>query len=1335
MKHHAILIAPLLWCLALDAGSQAQTTPALLQSSALDPSRDTTLYTIGYSHLDTQWRWDYQTTIRTYIPNTMRENFLLFEKYPGYVFNFSGANRYRMMKEYYPADYQRLKDYVIANRWFPCGSSMEETDALVPSAESLVRNILYGNNFFRREFGKASNEYLVPDCFGFPASMPSIFAHCGVKGFSTQKLTWGSAVGIPFNNGLWVGPDGASVIAALNPGDYVTLVKEDLSASTAWLRRISESGKRSGIVAEFMYYGTGDVGGSPAEESVQWIEKSMAGPGPIHVLSVPASQFFDDLTPEKQTGLPRYTGELLLTNHSAGSLSSQAYMKRWNRKNELLAYAAEASSVMADWLGGTPYPGEKLSEAWRLVLGAQFHDILAGTCIPRAYEYSWNDEVLALNQFGAATADAVGAIVRGLNTESTGVPLVVFNPIPAHRQDIVEATINTPPGALPEVRIYGPDGKEVPSQILRKEGNQRTVAFLATLPSLGFGVYDVRPSKTGCRMATGLQISRQSVENSRYRVTIDAGGDVSAIFDKQAAREILSAPIRLEFLHERPLEYPAWNMDWNDRKQPPTGFVDGSPSVRMVESGPARVALEIDREARGSRFIQRIRLSAGESGERVEFYTRIHWFTPETSLKARFPLTVSNAVATYNTGAGSIERGNNNEKKFEVPSHQWLDLTDRGGAYGVSVLEDSKFGSDKPADDVLRLTLLFTPGVRGGYRDQATQDFGVHEMLYALVGHQGDWRGSSALWQGARLNQSLIAFQTTSHKGFLGSSISFLQTSSPDVAVVALKKAENSGEIILRLQETTGSPARNVHVKFAADILSAREVDGQERPIGGATLNSGEITCTLSPYQLRAFAVTLRKAPRALGFPLCQPLPLSYDTDVISSNTAKADGRFDESGAALPGEMLPDSIVSEGILFTLGPKSDGANNALTCNGQSLQLPGGNLNRLYLLAASAGADTQISFSVDAKPLIAPVGQWSGFVGQWDNRLWDGYQPQERDYSWDNIVYEGLTPGYVKRGTVAYVATHRHLPDGLDDPYAYAYLYKLALTLPRGARIITLPVNHQVKILAMTAALNENDATFPATALYDTLNLAGGDYARFQMTPRPRCTPDNCILGGDTPGEITITSKDAGAEIFYTLDGTEPTRNSIRYTGPVRLERTTTLKAVAFESGKHPSLASAATYYHAFRIARATYLSSYAAKYRGRGDSTLIDGIRGTTSFSGPAWQGFEGEDLSVVLDLGRTRTVRSVTLGCLSDHGSWIFLPASMTVALSEDGKAYGPEARHDFPAPASSEETGVRDLSVTTGGVQGRYVRVTARNIGRCPAWHPGAGGKAWMFADEIIVE
>ena len=228
--------------ISAQTADKADSNKATEAEAKRDLTKEPTLYVVGYAHLDTQWRWEYPQVINEFLRKTMDDNFALIGKYPHYVFNFSGANRYRLMKEYYPADFAKVTQYVHSGRWFPAGSSMEEGDVNAPNAEAIIRQILYGNEWFRKEFGKASAEYMLPDCFGFPASLPTILAHSGVKGFSTQKLTWGSSAdaggpesrektpeGTPFNVGVWAGPDGESVLAGLNPGSYSGGVYTDLS--------------------------------------------------------------------------------------------------------------------------------------------------------------------------------------------------------------------------------------------------------------------------------------------------------------------------------------------------------------------------------------------------------------------------------------------------------------------------------------------------------------------------------------------------------------------------------------------------------------------------------------------------------------------------------------------------------------------------------------------------------------------------------------------------------------------------------------------------------------------------------------------------------------------------------------------------------------------------------------------------------------------------------------------------------------------------------------------------------------------------------------------------
>ena len=166
---------------------RSRTGPAKKTKPAARP----TLYVVGYSHLDTQWCWTYPQVIREFIPNTLHDNFALFEKYPDYVFNWTGSNRYRFMKEYYPEDYAKLKKYIAAKRWFTAGSSIEEGDVNSPSEESLIRQVMYGNQFFRREFGTESSEFMLPDCFGFPASLAFDPRPLRTQGFLDPKADLG----------------------------------------------------------------------------------------------------------------------------------------------------------------------------------------------------------------------------------------------------------------------------------------------------------------------------------------------------------------------------------------------------------------------------------------------------------------------------------------------------------------------------------------------------------------------------------------------------------------------------------------------------------------------------------------------------------------------------------------------------------------------------------------------------------------------------------------------------------------------------------------------------------------------------------------------------------------------------------------------------------------------------------------------------------------------------------------------------------------------------------------------------------------------------------------
>ena len=1032
------------------------------------------MYLVGYAHLDTQWLWTYVTTIEEYLPNTLNENFGLFEKYPDYIFNFSGANRYRMIKEYYPDDYVKMKEYIAKGQWFPCGSAWEESDVNVPSSESLIRQLLYGHHYFEKEFGVESAEYMLPDCFGFPASLPSILAHCGMKGFSTQKLTWGSAVGIPFNIGQWQGPDGNSVVAALNPGKYTGKVTGDLSNDSGWLKRCQDLGDQTGLYAAYHYYGVGDRGGAPQEDSVKWVETSVASDGPLKILPCKADQLFRDITEDQKKRLPMYAGDLLLTEHSAGSITSQAYMKRWNRMNEVLADAAEKASVAAHLTGAAPYPHERLNKAWGLVLGGQFHDILPGTSIPDVYKFSQNDEVIALNSFASVLTEGLSGVCRSLDTQVDGIPLVVFNPLSIEREDPVEADL-----AIADkvgVQVLDAAGNPVPTQILERKDGKTRILFSARLPSVGVAVFSAVTGAVAVAESPDLKIMSRTLENARYRVKIDPAGDIDSIYDKAVDKEILEAPARLAFTYEKPANWPAWNMDWTDRKKPPVGYAGRRAKVRVVEKGPVRVALRVTREAENSTIVQTIRLSTGSAGDRVEVACAVDWQARERAMRAEFPLSVSNPMATYNWELGKIKRGNNDPKKYEVPTHRWMDLTDADESYGVSILTDTKYGTDKPADNVLRLTLLYTPGVRNRHVQQSSQDWGRHEFVYGIAGHKGTWTSVPTDWTAMRMSQPMPVFQASKHPGTLGRSFSLIQTTGDQVAVQAVKLAEDSDDVIIRLQELRGEAVRAMNVSMAGEILSAHEVNGVETVLGPVPVADGKLTLDFTPYQIRSLALKLKPVDGQPATDTCLPVSLPYDTDVFSHNgeTASSFGGFDQKGRSIPAEMIGDTVTAGGVTFNIGSRADDQPNAVACRGQRIELPSGEWNRLYLLAASAAEDAEATFGIGDQPCPLKIQNWGGFIGQWDTRVF-------KDAPIDSVV--SLDAGYIKRDPLAWFCSHRHLQDGRDDPYAYSYLFLYAMDIPAGGTVLTLPENKKIKLVAASVSLSETEALIPAHPLYD------------------------------------------------------------------------------------------------------------------------------------------------------------------------------------------------------------------------------------------------------------
>jgi alpha-mannosidase len=436
--------------------------------------------------------------------------------------------------------------------------------------------------------------------------------------------------------------------------------------------------------------------------------------------------------------------------------------------------------------------------------------------------------------------------------------------------------------------------------------------------------------------------------------------------------------------------------------------------------------------------------------------------------------------------------------------------------------------------------MLYTPAVRNRYPDQSTQDLGRHEITFALAAHRGGWEGGRTPWQAARLNQPLRAFLPEAHPGPLGRSFSLVAINSDQVQIAAVKQAEDSDEIVVRLKELTGQPATGLALRFPAAIGAAREVDAQERPIGSAPVKDGALVFDMKKFGLRAFALKVAPAT-VVARVTSQAVPLVYDTAVASSRAQRTEGAMDKDGGAYPAEMFPGGLQQEGVEFQLGPAGGGAKSAVVARGQQLPLPAGEFNRVHVLAAASDGDAAARIKVGEAERPFDVPNWTGYVGQWDNRLWD---PAEESLEHKSPPI-GLVPGFVKRAPVAWFATHHSTPQG-DAFYEYSYLFQFSYDLPPGTKSLTLPNDPKIRVFAVSVS-REPTAAPPAAPLYDTLadHQAGG----VPIIPQAGQSFRDAT-------EITLLPPlyHRPRDLRYTLDGSEPTAASRVYDGPFTIADT-------------------------------------------------------------------------------------------------------------------------------------------------------------------------------------
>ncbi len=1018
------------------------------------------VYTIADAHLDTIWSWDFETTVSKYIYNTLIDNFKLFEKYPDYKFNFEGSYRYELMKEYYPEMWDKMKGYIAEGKWNVCGSAFENGDVNVPSPEALFRNILIGNSYFYDNFGKRSCDIFLPDCFGFGYALPSIMHHANLKGFTTQKLSWGSAYGIPFDLGKWYGVDGNFIYGNTNCGDY-TRTFTKIRELDFIKNKLSENEKYD-LNMTTCFHGTGDRGGSPKELSVKTLCDEIAknGDSDIEVVSATADEIFYDLDnlPENYNQkLPVWNNELVMTNHAVGGYTSRAIGKRWNRRNEEIADMAERAAVTAFALNGYQYPQETLTRAWKRVIAHQFHDDLPGTSVQRAYRRSWNDYAMSLNQFTNEYEGAVKNISALLDTSWVkGVPVIINNPMEYPRTGVVKVTV---PAKLryKNMALFDGDGIELPTQVIESTATDSTLLVYVAMAPMSYKVLDLQSKRA--KVSTPLKATIHTLENEKYKVTFNSNGDIRSIFDKELKKEILKSPVYTGiFDYTGSKDWPAWELNFQELNREPQ-HKPKVKSIEVIEEGVCRVAMKIVKTFGDSTFTSIVALSRG--GKVVEVYDETEWRSTQSLAKEVFSFTAQSPVATYDLGLGAIKRGNMNEKLYEVPAQKWADITDESDEFGVSVISECKYGWDKFDNNTLRLTLMHTP--LKNYRVDSMQsmmELGLNRYSYAIFSHKG-CVGHETQCNARDFIMPMAGFIANKHRGN-SAEISFASLSG-NAILRAMKKAEKSDEIIIRIGEGEKKAQKNVEFSLCTPIISVREVFASEEYIADYPVTDGKLVFDLAPYETRTFALTVQIAEDKKSDTV---VDFMSNAEAYSPNSAPK-ATLPQINKTIPIELRPDTIFVGGTKFALDDR------AILCGGQTIALPEGT-KKINLLVASLNGDKYITLGENS----VKVNDIREYYGGWD-------------------LYDFKEVAFIKDGKLGYEFTHSHTENG-DAQCQQLFFWNVELPIEGDS--ITLPVDRDILILSITASSDENTCAI-ATELYDNIK---GRYFDYKMSAREKLT---------------------------------------------------------------------------------------------------------------------------------------------------------------------------------------------------------------------------------------
>lgn len=777
-------------------------------------NQDVKTICIGHTHIDIAWLWTIDQT-REKAQRSFGTVIELMKKYPEFKFMSSQAVLYKMVKEECPELYDQIRAMIKAGRWEVEGAMWVEADCNLSSGESLVRQVQYGKNFFRDEFGVESRVLWLPDVFGYAAALPQILKKSGVDWFVTSKIGWNDTNTLPYDTFEWKGIDGTSIntqfITCQQEKKGREATRECLYLPSTNFSFVDGSWNRYQQKAlnneALLTFGFGDGGGGPTDEMLEMLRRTSKGvPGLAQSQIGTATEFLTRL--EKKIAksphlLPSWQGELYLEFHR-GTYTSLAKNKKNNRDCEFLILDTEALCTMLDKLNVAKFPKKELHEAWEVILTNQFHDIIPGSSITEVYEKS-DKEYAQIRELTGNYRDKAFNYIAS-NVGKSGY--VVFNPHSFKNSSTVKI-----------------DGRSV---------------YVKDIPPKGYKV--IEP----CAPVNTVTVKDRTVFTRFFTVKFDKNYNIVSIYDKKNHREVIKKNAqanRFIVFEDYPHKYDAWELQRssNDKEYSVSEPYD----IKIVNDG-ARTGVHFKKNHMESTIEQTVWFY--EDMPRIDFETDVDWHQTQQLLKVSFPVDINTDKATYEIQFGTIERPTHTNTswdyaKFEVCAHKYADLSE--GNYGVSILNNCKYGHDIHNGD-MRLTLIksgWNPGNMGDYNDQ-----GKHSFTYSIYPHAGNLALCDTVKHAYDLNLPMTAYKTDG-KGTLADEYSLVSVSSDNVIIETVKEAEYGDETVIRLYETKNTHTRAT-VKLGFDINEAYIGNLSEKKLKSLKIKNNSITIDVKPFEI-----------------------------------------------------------------------------------------------------------------------------------------------------------------------------------------------------------------------------------------------------------------------------------------------------------------------------------------------------------------------------------------------------------------------------------------------------------------------------------------------------